>query len=251
MGTAPSSTIILILSVVTAGYILACNCYAFRYSTARESGHRLYLTCTTLGFFQTFFSLLLIFLAGALYCFFARLHPSDLTGLLARMEWLVLLISALNIILSVLGAGIYNSLEGVKEKNLLRAWRKEDFSSLLAYAIKEKKLIAVTSSNRKVYIGLVARTNEPQWESSHITLLPLYSGFRREADLKLKISNRYEEVFDYFSSTVDGDISSPYCIEDFYVVIPLSEITASHIFNPSIYNRLEDAPSLPEMSVKV
>src|SRR5690606_19877667 len=132
---------------------------------------------------------------------------------------------------------LYNRQPGVRARNLARAWQKDDFSSLLSYATHNEKLIAVTLCSRKVYIGLVARTNEPQWESAHITLLPFYSGYREEKVLRLEITNTYEEVFDYFSCQQSGK-EAAFAVEDFYIVIPLSEIVSSHVFNPEIFQRI-------------
>ena len=237
MGTDPSSTVIFVLSVVTSGYILACYCYAFRYRTAREAGHRLYLTCATLGVGLTLVSLFLLFAVALLFCLFSHQHPRVLLDHASSWELLFPVVSALNVLAAFLGAKIYNSREGVKYINIRRVWQKDDFSALLAYATSHSKLVAVTLRSRKVYVGLVARTNEPHWECSHITVLPFYSGFRRERDLKLQLTNRYEEVFDYFERE-SSEERQPDGIKDFYVVAPLSDIVSSHVFNPEIYKRL-------------
>lgn len=238
MSSGFSPAVLLVLSIVTAGYIIATHCYRFRYQTARESGHRLYLTCAVLGGLMTFLSVaLLAALAGGLWLFESLCGVQAFPGVMP--ENLLSTASILNIPLALLASRLYNRRPGVKAKNLSRAWQKDDFSSLLSYAIHNEKLVAVTLANRKVYIGLVARTNEPQWESAHVTLLPFYSGYREEKVLRLEITNTYDEVFDYFSCQQSGE-QSVFAVEDFYVVIPLSEIVSSHVFNPEIFQRIYD-----------
>lgn len=234
MTTGFSPAVLLVLSIVTAGYILATNCFRFRYQTARESGHRLYLTCATLGGLLTFVSCSLVFVTQGVACFL--LEVGELQDYLS-LDVLLSGASVLNVPLAIGGSRLYNGRRGVKARNLSRAWQKDDFSSLLDYATHSGKLISFTLDNRKVYIGLITRTNEPHWESSHVTLLPLYSGYREEEDLSLVIKNTYEEVFDYFECRQSGRESS-FTIEDFYIVIPLSKIASSHIFNPEIFHRV-------------
>ena len=123
-----------------------------------------------------------------------------------------------------------------KEENTIEAWDKDDFSALINRATNELKPVAITLKSRKVYIGLVARTNEPDGHQSHITILPYYSGYRDEEKLHLHITNKYTWVFKYYSDSPPKGMN----IEDFYIVIPLERILSAHIFNFEIYKQIND-----------
>lgn len=229
----PQGIALLIISILASGYILATFCYFFRYKTARESGHRLYLTSASLGLVATFV-VEVIFLFLQTLCSFLHHLPwiRSEVDLFALPHDLVLTVSIP--VCSVIYCLAYNSRTDIKSRNLKRAWGKDDFSALLDYATNTLKPIAVTLESRKVYVGLVAVTNEPDSECSHLTLLPYYSGFRDQESLHLFITNKYNAVFDYFEN--DADSGPP--IEDLYVVLPLNKIVSSHIFNADVYDSL-------------
>lgn len=151
-----------------------------------------------------------------------------------------IILSTLGPMLSLLVTGIYNSRPSTKNKNVRRAWEKDDLAAMLGAAVDSQKSIAISLDNRKVYIGLVARTNEPDYQHSSITILPLFSGYREEKTMKMIITNRYVEVFEYLEE--DGPSSFP--VEDFYIVLPVIRVSSCHIFNDEIYERLNPQGSL-------
>lgn len=226
-------TALLIVAILSSGYILATFCYYFRYKTARESGHRLYLTSASLGLVATFTAELVLLLIHSL-CFFLHHLPwvkSEVNLFDLPHD---LLLTVFTPVCTVIYCLIYNSRTEIKSRNLRRAWGKDDFSALLDYATQTLKPIAATLESRKVYVGLVAITNEPDSECSHLTLLPYYSGFRDQESLHLSITNKYNAVFDYFESDFDTELP----IEDLYIVLPLNRIVSSHIFNADVYDSL-------------
>lgn len=234
-------TALLIISILSSGYILATFCYFFRYRTAREAGHRLYLTSASLGLVAAFSAEILLLLIHAL-CSLLHHLPWVQSGIDIFNLPHDLLLTVMTPICAITYCLLYNSQEDIKSKNLKRAWDKDDFSSLLDYATQKLKPIAVTLESRKVYVGLVAVTNEPDSECSHLTLLPYYSGFRDKESLHLFITNKYNAVFDYF----DSETESGPPIEDLYIVIPLNRIVSSHIFNADVYDSLNKTNPLSE-----
>ena len=229
-GTGAASLIILL---VISGYILAVGCYAFRYRTARESGHRLYLTAASLGFASFILSAVILYLIHFLCVLLSNLPWVELSTGFLTPENTMAFIGTFSPILSGLIAVLYNRIPGKKAKHLYQAWEGDDLSALLCYSTREFKPIAVTTISRKIYIGYVARTNEPG-EFSHITLLPLYSGYRDKDTLHLHITTEYTKVFDYY----DPEKNNSTDIEDFMVVIPVSQIVSSHVFSADVYEKV-------------
>lgn len=151
----------------------------------------------------------------------------------------VLFLTAFAPLAALLFTFYYNKTDGAKARNLRRAWASDDLSSLINFATEYLKPIAVTLESRKVSIGLVARTNEPDHDQGYITLLPYYSGYREHETLHLHITNRYDAVF-----KVIDDETSEINIEDLYIVLPLGKIVSAHIFNDAVYERV-NRPQTP------
>mgnify|MGYP003149222041 FL=1 len=153
----------------------------------------------------------------------------------------MLLLSILGPPISIVATYLYNAIPNSKNTNLHRAWSTDDFSSLIAYVTREILPIAITLENRKVYVGLVARSAEPQHDSAHITLLPLFSGHRDEHDLAMKLTNTYTEVFDVISDATETDVEIDIeSLKNFYLIAPLDRIDIAHVFNYELYERISD-----------
>lgn len=234
---------LFLLTLVVSGYILATFCYGFRYKTAREAGHRLYLTSGALGFAVMIGCEMIVLTWSNISPYINRLIPFD--------DWFgaeinrMLTLSIMGPIAATIATYVYNAFPNSKNTNMHRAWSTDDFSALVAYATREFLPIAITLENRKVYVGLIARTSEPQHDSAHITLLPLFSGHRDDRTLSMSLTNEYTEVFDVIENAIknDGQINID-SLKKFYLVAPLEKINIAHIFNYELYKRISDQ-SLP------
>lgn len=73
---------------------------------------------------------------------------------------------------------------------------------------------------------------------SDVALLPTASGYRDRDSQELKITNHYESVIlKYFESKLEN---SDVWIEDFRIVIPMSEIVSARIFLPEAYRLFQE-----------
>ncbi len=149
----------------------------------------------------------------------------------------VLPLAVLAPILSVIVTVAYNKLvPHAKESNLQKVWEYNDFDSLLAFAASQNLPMAFTLENNKVYVGIISRTSEPHTEhseSAHISILPLYSGYRDKERLDLILTTEYGEVFDWYSNgSVEPDLTN------YNVVVPLSRIISANIFHYEIYEAI-------------
>lgn len=235
---------VFLLSLLVAGYIYSVFCYRLKYITYREAGHRLYLTSAAVGCIMALLIEALLALI-ALIAHLAVASPFSTSSLNICLyiygEKHLILLTILMPVVSILSTVIYNrGSENAKDKNVRRAWEKDDLASLLGAAKDRRKPIAITLDSRKTYIGFVARTTEPNIEHANITILPVYSGYRDKDTLKLIITNSYEDVFDYLLSESEGDFQA----EDFYIVLPVGNIVACHIFNDEVYSRLNPSSSV-------
>lgn len=205
----------LALAIASVGYILATRCYLFRYSVSRQSGHKLYLTSITLGFLVMAVAMMVMWLFGA---------DSNLRSYPFKLSFITLIIG--------FGASeLYNrKVPDAKEKALIKAWDRDDLEDVIAYSVLNKKPFSVTLETRKVYVGFVARTLEPSDDKSHLSLIPIYSGFRREPDLGLELTHRYDSIIRYLAEKESSRNQVEYTI-----VIPLERIVSANIFNEDLY----------------
>ena len=65
---------------------------------------------------------------------------------------------------------------------------------LIAEAIDDRKLIEVSLRSRKSYIGFALANKIASWSESHLSLLPVSSGYRDQETQKLKITTNYAPV---------------------------------------------------------
>jgi hypothetical protein len=103
---------------------------------------------------------------------------------------------------------------------------------LLHTATKYEMLISVTLDNRKVYVGFVITAPNLQSNDQYIQLLPLLSGYRDAADLRMKFTTNYAQVYPdvYQASKLDPS--------DFVIIIPAASIRMANLYDPSIPMRL-------------
>lgn len=209
-----ASVAVLALAIAASGYVIATRCYLFKYEVARQAGHRLYLTTITLGF--------LAMLAGKAILYFFTISNNALAAFI--------------VIISFIGAELYNrKIPFAKQKAMARAWAKDDLEGLVAHCVFNFRPLMLTLDSRKTYVGVVKRTIEPgENGGSHISLFPIYSGFRRESDLHLTLTHRYDAIINFL---LDDDKNGS--ADDYSIIIPIKNIQSASVFNEDIYRAID------------
>ena len=83
---------------------------------------------------------------------------------------------------------------------------------------------------RKIYIGWVVDTGVGSSPDADVSMVPMYSGYRDEDTLDLRITLDYDLVI---SRNLAGDPSRKR--EDFRVLVPMSEIVSVRLFDEDVY----------------
>lgn len=139
-----AASVLFIFFSATAGFAFVSKCYAWSYKLARESGHKLYLSCLFFGF--TFFVIVVAF-AEVLGHFSPFLISDTLK---------VVIMCFSTIVLAYVVATVYNkAIPNCREINIDKVWQKNDFDRVCANAMLGFKPIAVSPESRKVYVGYV------------------------------------------------------------------------------------------------
>jgi len=128
-----------------------------------------------------------------------------------------------------------------------------DMDWLLYTSQRDELPVSVTLTNRKVYIGMVQRITDPQRPPVSITLLPMFSGHRRE-DGRLKLTTNYQKIYLAVAGEIERFKLPAEWEPTFVIVIRAEEIVSVNMFSPLVYSEFnpgwEDAIGQPEPKEK-
>ena len=131
---------------------------------------------------------------------------------------------------------------------LLWKWKKkwhqdaiedDDFERILNDAASRNLPIAVTMSNKKVYVGFVLRTFDPNQSRKSIAVLPLMSGYRSDVDGRLNFTTYYVEIYgDDGLDAPDSQLPDPLkhlSPRDFEIALPIDKVQSLGLFDLKAY----------------
>jgi len=105
------------------------------------------------------------------------------------------------------------------------------------------KPVSITLDNRKVYIGYIWDSLEPG-RDSHLTILPLYSGYRDDDKLEMHVSRKYVSVFKLLEELTNAgnesneeDVTTR--LDEYRVVIPRSRLLSVNLSVSSLYGNID------------
>ncbi len=287
--------IALLFLPLIGGYVFARICNATRFSCAREEGQRLYFRA---GFYAAFLFItavllrLLLIIRSNSYREFENLLQEIVSPFLESkgheyqlpLTLVCLYAMALGPLLAVLANFLhlmYRLMVLSVDALLNRFWREKPFSlpkalrrtitpfqqmalsaspmdAMLQRSIQSELPIAVTMDSRKVYVGYVLETPDPERDTKAIRLLPLASGYREKDNLKIEFTTDYNWIYETWASTaaqsktVSGDSpaaaihsthgneSAQHDPKDFEIVLPMSHVQSLNLFDFVAYARFQD-----------
>jgi len=129
--------------------------------------------------------------------------------------------------LAFIGALIGNWIIGTdRAKKIVLRRQDNGFLKLLHRAATEGRLVSMTLTCKKVYIGYVTNTPNLSPQEQFVGVLPVVSGYRHKDTQEFKIATIY-------GPAITTQTSSP--PTDFEITIPLSSIEIACLFNPEAY----------------
>jgi hypothetical protein len=245
------------------GFIFSKCCVVTRFACAREEGHRLYFRA---GFYAVFLFgvavLLRDYLLGhsELYLRFEGTIERIVTPFLEDSNHAYQIpLSLVCIYAMVLGWPVAKLLNLPLRKTyfLEKALADNPIEGLLYWSVVNEKPVAVTMDNRKVYIGYIVETPDPEKETKAISILPLASGYRTKESSKLVITTDYESVYrqaedDQVDASADGEIVEEDLEDeieegepdpdDFVVILPVNRVHSLNLFDFTVYAKFQEQP---------
>lgn len=115
------------------------------------------------------------------------------------------------------------------------------FWDSLQYKNDADKLLIVTTSTNKVYVGYVNRISEPI-NSSHITLIPNFSGYRDKNTQEFMVTTNYISVLEHFVREDQEELID----SKMGILIPRSEIVLVSRFSYDIFIRFQELDAVSD-----
>ena len=217
---------------VLGGYWLVTHLNITRTDALRRSGYHV-------AFQSAFWGVILLAVAYPTALRLCDLYPTYLPDVRDRAAILSI---ALGIAVPFL-VNLFYSQEDA-EKRITKA-AGDLVELLIAESIDRAKLIEVSLRGGKAYIGFPLRSRITRWPESHMSMLPMSSGYRNKDTMELEITTHYAPVIaEYIENTLTAPEQLAEELSDFRVVIPRAEIVSARLFDPDVHQRFQDAAAI-------
>lgn len=253
--------LLLILPILTAGFLICNNSPKYYYRLHRYEGQHLYLKAAWLGLrsflIATIVMLLINRYVPATVCGISIDLHQWLTNLFGTMglsvkqaqeySWILILSIALHIV--AYASCVYRRKEtefrsgkaGIDSKilSMYEILKDSPLDVELCYSYIFKEPILISLSNRKVYVGIAVSLGEPnenEGMDQEISIAPLMSGYRDQQTLNA--------VFDTDYQNVDSD-------NEFKVTIRQELIDSVSKFDFDVYQKFQQQKQAKKQKTKV
>lgn len=233
---------LFIVMGASSGYLFCNHCLLTRYGLARDEGQRFYIKVISWG---CPFLFICIFTNFILFSIPSWLNIDPL--LLVSEDYSVLYTALSAPFLAYIAARAINYfLSDHRESDLfIQAMTMDDFDAVLLQSMTFGDPVAISMESRKIYVGYVYTTLEPGEKNSHLTILPLLSGYRDRETLEFKILARYELVISALrqvdssgSDDVIKELESK--LSRYTLSVPRTKIVGLHLFNQDLHEDVRD-----------
>lgn len=258
----------LLLLPLLGGYLFVRGCRWTRYQALRADGHRLI-------FMSALYGTALLTIASLIHEGIRYIQPGWYVSAAPLWHHMAPFpysgTAFLSLILAAPGFMLVNiSRRDGKAIDSAIAERADPFEMLLHRCFRERKMVAVTVKNGKVYIGYVTVALNPALSTDSVGIFPQASGYRDAVDKSYKFTTDYMGVYRKIRTELQmkfeeerskpditmrellelySRLSDDLELKDFEHVIPVSEIQSVHIFMPDIYTGHFDVPNLSQGSI--
>ena len=118
---------------------------------------------------------------------------------------------------------------------------------LIANSLEEEKAIEITLKSRKVFVGYALQNCiSSHGEPSDIAIMPLESGYRDSETQDLILTREYADLIaTYLEEENEDEVLPDFSIEDFQIIVPMSEITSARIFDFNLFEKSAENSSTP------
>ena len=209
-----------------AGYLFINIFHLTKFRAQHHDGYRLLLESTLIGVVIFVLARILGFWAEKIG-WIANVHQ------FVRQEGITYQFSGTAVLscgIAVLAAYLGNWVVGAERaKGIIVRLNDNGFLRLFHRALSESRMVSVTLSSKKVYIGYVLRTPNLTPKQQFVGILPVVSGYRDKDTLQLTVVTNYAQAIS----------ANPEAANDFEVTFCLDSIESANLFDPQAYPLFE------------
>ena len=215
----------LFLGSTLGGYWFLTHLHFTRYEALRDSGYHVFFRAAFAGGVLAGVAHLILLVLNA---FLPWVDPAwECYASIPYSPSAILLSAVMGFVLPSVGNRLYSE-EKAARRSDERAGNLIEL--LVAESIEHQKLVEISLKNRKVYIGFALKSGQVSHSESDIEILPMVSGYRDGEMQVLEITTNYAPIIRKSLEESFGLV-----VEDFRVVIPMTEISSARVFLPQAY----------------
>lgn len=218
-----------------SGYWFLFRNYSTHYRVQRASGNHVFFQSAFVGILLLILARLIVLVVSA--CIGVDLDTTTHWQHLAPFPYsaTALCCLALGISLPPLRNAFTTKEDAVTKYFLDRGLLTE---VLFTTSMGEQKLVEITLSNRKSYIGLISEFGISPQGDSDVCLIPMASGYRDEKTLELVLTSQYAALIDDVLSRRDEFPQLD--LIDFEVTLSMNDILSARIFDFEVYETYQN-----------
>ena len=212
------------------GYWFLTHCNFTKFRSLRDSGYHVL-------FRSAIFGLVLFVLSHIVARFLDSVFPVS-QNFEVWQDWMPIESSVpltLTIFVAWLLPIVFNNFYSEIKSARKVAKQNGDFIELLIdQSTNEELFIELSLRSGKSYMGYVIESQLPRQSEADVVLVPMASGYRNLETRELEFTTHYFSIFDKFDNKE---------IDDFRIVIPMSEIISVRLFDEEVYSHFQDVKS--------
>lgn len=220
----------LLFLPLVGGYLFLVNFRLTKLKSERFQGHRLIIESALYG-------ILFLILSSIITYYGTRKYPqiSNLWNRFIPFEYsgTAFLSFIIGYILPKIMNPFITEDHFQSEREKIIRDRADPLEMLLHKALSEKKHVSLTLKNHKVYVGRITSLFNPATPLTNIKIVPTFSGYRDQATKQLFLPVSYQKVYEKIIAEKNLLETN---MEDFEIVIPVSEILSANIFDIRTYD---------------
>lgn len=223
----------LLLLPLLGGYILVTQLNITKIAVARYSGQRLIFASAIAG--------VVLVVASRIFVM-TTIHLTPEVGIIWKQYVLSHQFSGTAFsafLLGIFGIWPINKIYNEERSlNYVLNHYADEQSRFFYQAMVDERLVQITLSDGKVYVGLIQSTalNILHTSNAYVSILPTVSGYRKESSRKVKLTTFYDQIYEAIK---DGKVTQV-TNKDFVKVIPVGMVTIAGIFQEEVYTVFQD-----------
>ena len=234
---------ILILLILTSGFVSLKQTHFFKYRIRKYSGQELFFSSAFVGLLIYLFGFIIwlpyMFSCSGIYTKLNNYIGNE--SILFIVSGWMLTLPIIHFVLNYFLTNEYAITKYIEDQNdgIENLLKKAQFGD-------SAELVSITMSNGKVYIGFViGQSFFSPLENKSFQIYTMYSGYRDNQTHELFLTNKYVDLIQRYEETGETDK-----IDDFVVALSMNSVISVSNFNIDVYTDLQIGESLDDFELE-